>query len=189
MSRRKLPALPGRAVNGCDLLGEGLAVHDLHGVEDLAVLEGAVVVDRHDSRVLELGGGLGLLEEARLQRGAGAEVDALHGDHPVQQAVSHAPDLTHAAAAQDAELLVPVEEQGAVLCVCVVPEDLGAIVAGPGPLGVEGGTRGDLARLQGNRGAAGRLHGRGELGLKGRGDRDPVSGCDLLDQVGPPHCG
>ena len=53
------------------------AAHDLHRVGDPALLAGLQRVDRHDPRVLELGGDLGLEHEALLAGGVVLEAAAV----------------------------------------------------------------------------------------------------------------
>ncbi len=93
------PARGGR-VYGVDDGIEGLAGDLTHRVEDRAVRQPPDVVDRHDGGVLQLGGDLGLLAEAGLERGDVGEAvgaDDLERHDPPQVQILDPPHRAHAA--------------------------------------------------------------------------------------------
>jgi hypothetical protein len=92
-------------------LGEGAALHQLHGEEGPAVVQPADLDDGHDAGVLQPAGDLRLLQEAALQVGAPTKLLAQHLDGQVaaQVGVGGAVDGAHAAAA---DLLVQLTPPG-----------------------------------------------------------------------------
>ena len=74
-----------------DRFAEGLAVDLAHHEVEPAALEHSQVVDRHDAGVLEPGGGLGLLQEARDGGGISGPIGAhaLHRCGASEQAIVH----------------------------------------------------------------------------------------------------
>jgi hypothetical protein len=103
-------------------LAQGHALDELHhdvrhGHLGRAVLLFAGVVHGDDVRVVEARRRLRLAAETRLERRVARQVDAqpLHGDVALQPQVARAPDLGHAAAADDLVQLIAAAEQGSSL--------------------------------------------------------------------------
>ena len=73
------------------------ALHQFHRVKGLPRGVHAEIVDRHDVRVLELGGDLRLLDEARGGVGIALVVHDFHGHRASRRALPRGKDHTHAA--------------------------------------------------------------------------------------------
>ena len=98
-----------------DDLGECVARHELHGHEvGAAVL--TPVVDAHDVRVVQAGGGLGLAAEALHEVGVARVLgkEHLHRHLAVEQKVPGTEHLGHATPADAVDDLVPVVDEGGV---------------------------------------------------------------------------
>jgi hypothetical protein len=105
-----------RAVGAQDV-GEGAAVHVLHHHVVRAALT-TEVVDAHDVRMREVGGGGGLAAEAldEVRVGGVLGEQDLDGHGPVEQAIAREEDVGHAASTEAAVDLVAIVEDGAVGC-------------------------------------------------------------------------
>ena len=96
---------------------EAAALDELHGEEGLPLVL-ADLVDGHDVRVVELGGGLGLGLEAP-QVGRGGELageNHFQGDDPVERRLPRLVDDAHAAAGDLFQQLVVAEQASETLC-------------------------------------------------------------------------
>ncbi len=100
VGRGLVVAAAGLAAHVADHVGERLPFDELHGVEVHAAL-GADGVNRHNVRVMQLGGGLGLIAEALQVFGVerGGERQHLERDAPSQRELHGLVDDAHAAAA------------------------------------------------------------------------------------------
>jgi len=92
-----------------------LTLHELHGEEDLALRVDAQLVDRNDSRVVQLSGDLGFLEEPTESRrhtrgGLSLLEHHLHRQHSAQVLVEDPVDGTHATTGHLFAGTVPVLE-------------------------------------------------------------------------------
>ena len=102
------PAPRGAPVHVDDDLPQRVPPHLAHCEEVAAVAHAAQLVNRHDARVLELGGGLRLLQKARDDAGAVQQlgVEELDGQGAPQHPVAHPPHSPHPALAQRPQVLI-----------------------------------------------------------------------------------
>ena len=104
----RLPAAPTDRVHLGNDLAKGLPRDLFHGEPQPTVGKGAQIVDRHDPRVLQLGGGLGLFEEPGLQSGTTLHTGPkdLERQSSTQPPIPHPTHLAHAPHAQKAQIVV-----------------------------------------------------------------------------------
>ena len=83
----------------------------LHGEVGAPIGQATGVVDRHDPRVLELAGGLGLLDEPQHQIVSLCEIATqhLHRDRPVEGQIPDPADLPHPALLDQAHVFVAID--------------------------------------------------------------------------------